>query len=820
MVVVVALLGLAPLPWTPATVAGAAPGEAQPILDTKSVNVTQAEGGDLITYSISFSCSNVGDDDCSGAVFSDPLPTFIDVYGNEIPVEFVSASGPAEIWGDPQFTLVPGNPPVVTGTAEDWPAGTSGAIAITVRVPPGSVPEGSQTLENTATVTDPEAPGYTDDSTTVTTTITGQAPDWEISKLGPPDDGLRPDNEYTWTVRVCAADPASAVWPVYEITDTLPPGFHYISSDPAGTYADDGDPPDDVSDGAGTVTWTYDEDNPPPVGEDGCFLMHVTGEFPSDYPGNEEGEDNSEGQVKTNTATGTGATDPDGEGTSLGEGSTTNEMTGPQFGGAGVTKYFTDLAGADDFFVADGDTGRWNLSVTVDSDFLLDRVELDDGTWEFTDGGPPELGGGLPESFVATEVDPGTWNDPVTATIEGSNNGLLWTTLATGVESGDPVIVLDPTFRSIRWVWESPGAIRGDFSATGMSIAGVIGEDDEFDDFGQYTNIATTTIDRADAEPFETSAEDTYQLENPQPHPGITKTASAGHRQPGQAADLPGDGEQLARRHRRPGEPDRVGLRARVHRRAGHADRARPWVAGPPLSCGEGETAVSFRYAGSLAPGAATPPITITTVVAGPDPGPPAPYGEYRNTAFVSPGSGGSFGHCQNTDPVCGAEASVVVDPTVQLASEKCVSGELDNGVFRPTPRCTDGEEAVVPAQTLPGGTIEYRLDLSNVGNTDATDIVFIDILPHEGDTAVITTSNGALVPRNSEYTPILISPIAAPVVLVGRVLDLREPLPGRGRRRAGNRLRRPRMDIDPDPARARLVPLGPAQPRQHVVPR
>jgi uncharacterized repeat protein (TIGR01451 family) len=740
-----------------APAAVAAPGDAVPELTDKNVDVTEAEGGDLVTYTITFTCSNsqggADPDGCDGTQFSDPLPTFTDVYGNTVPVELVSATGPASVFPD-GFTLDTSDPanPAVVGTAGTWPAGTSGVISVTVRVPSGTVPVEPQVIENTATITDPDDDG-TDDSTTASTTIAGTEPDWTVSKLGPGED-LRLNHQYGWVVSVCTDDPASAAWPIYDITDTVPAGFEYLGSDPEGTYTDDGTPADTTSDGAATVTWHFDADNPPPLGDDGCFRLDVTGEFPSDHP------TNTEGARKTNTASGTGSNTPDDPGTDLGEDTTTGTILGPQFGGVGVDKRVADLAGGDDFFVAAGDQVRFDLSLDVDSDFLLDRVVLEDGAWAFDDGSSTSSGTGMPESFTASEVVPGTWNDPVTASIEGSDDGTTWSAIASGVTSGAPSIALSPTFRSVRWVWESPGDIRGDFAASGQQIVGVVGEPE--DAFGRYTDIATTTVERADADPATASADDDYVLETPQPHPGVTKSVDQATRQPGQTAvysivvdnDPDATGELV--------DPSVADCIPEFFVLQGAPVTGPGWVDGPVIACGPGETSLSFQYEGALGPGESTSAITYSVLVAGSDPGPPAPYGGYTNTAFVRPAGGdGEFGHCQNLDPPCGSAVTVTVPPTVELQSSKCVSGELDDGTFRPTPACDGAEPAVVAARTFPGGTIDYRLTLTNVGNTDATDIDFVDLLPHVGDTAVIT--GDPLNPRGSELRPLLLSLITAP---------------------------------------------------------
>ncbi len=745
------------------TTSSAAPGDAVPTLPAKTGLPGTVGGGDTVQYTINYTCSNnegdVPPDGCDGTTFADPVPTFTNVYGEEMPLEFVSATGPASVWPG-GFTLDSSDPanPVVRSTAGAWPPGASGSIFITLRVPVGMVPEGTQAVTNQATLDDPE--GAPTQSPVATTQLVGAAPAWTVSKTGPAT-GTRMNRDHQWTVAVCGASDA-ALWPVFEITDTLPAGVQFVSAEGLGQFTDDG-LTSGISDGDATVTWTFDSANRPPVGSDGCFRFRVTGRFPSSYvhpaPVDPANEHNVAGAVKTNVATGLGKTTPADEGVGLGTAPWDTTLVGPVFGSADTGKSFTDLAGNGSFYATAGETGRFNLSATVDSDFLLDAVTLTDGDWTF-DGGAPAPG--LPDSFTATALDPGTWNDPVTATILGSDDDFATSdVIASGVASGATNIVLGTAYRSFRWEWSNPGAIRGDFQATGLQIIGEIGTPE--DDLGLYTNISTLDVFPDGSAPVTDQASDQYVLEDPLPHADVTKTVSNASRQPGQTTTFnvrvsnSGDATgALVDPVISDCVPDFLDVQP--------ITLTGSWSTGPGLpTCGPGETPLRFTWSGTLQPGQQTTLISYTVLVAPSDPGPVAPYGTYQNTAVVSPTGGGAFAHCVDTNPACGARATVTVTPTVELTSQKCVRGELDAGIFRPTPRCTGGEPAVTPALTTPGGEITYRLDLNNTGNTDADGVDFIDIFPHVGDTAVISGSGGVLNPRNSEYAPILVAPITPP---------------------------------------------------------
>ena len=758
------------------TVASAAPADAQPILASKTTTKVTARAGETIPYVINFSCSNneQSGDGCDGAVFSDPLPKFIDIYGDLVPLEFVSASASATVWPT-GFSLDTSDPlnPFVTGTAGPWPPGNSGSIFVTLRVPNGIVPVGPQDVTNTAYVTDPiDAPAYVDPSTTATTSISATAPAWTVSKSGPPS--ARMNRDVTWTVSVCAPGTA-ALFPNYSVTDTLPPGLQFVAAGNGGTYTDDNVlpvPADAVSDGAGVVTWVFDGTNRPPLGGDGCFRSTVTGRFPSGYvdPSTNDAvnDDNVGDARKTDVATGVGQATTDGPSTPLGEASVTTVLVGPVFGigDGGIVKRFTDTSGNDNFYTQVGDAGRFNLSASIDSDFDADRLVITDGTWTFDDGTGPVTGTGMPESFSATSVTPGTWNAPITATIEGSNDGFVTTSvIGADVASGAPALGLATPYRSIRWMWgDGPGSVPKDFAAIGLQITGTIGSPaPATDDPGTYTNTSTMGITRGEESATATS-NDQYVIEAAQPHPSIDKAVANSSRSPGQTTTY-----TLAVSN----SPDATGVLTNPYVEdcvpahftiQGSPNLGAGWSVGPLPPCPPGQTPLRFDYTGTLDPGGVSSAVTYVALVDGESPGPITPPGDYRNTAFVKPSGSGAFAHCGNTNPFCGDTATVTVLPVVELNSQKCVSGDLDGGIFRPSPGCeVDPGGAVVAAQTLPGGLMDWELRLRNSGNTDATNVEFIDLFPRVGDTAVVAGTNGNLNPRNSEYQPYLVSEIIAP---------------------------------------------------------
>jgi uncharacterized repeat protein (TIGR01451 family)/LPXTG-motif cell wall-anchored protein len=753
----------------PVTPALAADGDARPELTEKNVLPAAAIGGDTLQYSINYTCSNSHNeapvDGCDGAVFTDPIPTFTNIYGVEMPLEFVSVTT-TDVFPDLHLDATNPAAPFLTGVAATWTPGTSGTVFVALRVPVGMVPPGTtDVLTNVATVTDPVAPP--DDSTAAVTTISAQTPHWEVTKLGP-DSPTRMNREQSWTISVCG-DAEAALWPAYEITDTLPPGLTYETADENGVYTDDpaDTTPDNTSDGAGTVTWTFDAARRPPLGTDGCFRLHLTGRFPSGYVApvgaDHPNADNVGGAVKINTVTGTGSDPISGASEGLGVDPEPLTLLAPNYFGTGIAKDITTLAGADNQFVQDGDTGRFNLAVDLDTDLPVEQVVLTDGTWEFDDGVTTDSGTGLPESFTATQLDPGTWTGGLSATILGSDDDFATAGVVIGVVASNAAVIdLAPTFRSFRWVWGdgTPGAVPADFAANGIQIIGTFGAPG-VTTFGDYTNIARVdTTFNGDVDTH--TSRDDYVLETPLPLPSITKTIDNGERRPGQTATYTVHVENDADATGTLVDPMMQDCIPAYLVLQG-APAATGWLSGPAPTCAADETPVGYTFDGTLTPGQAAPDITFTVVVAAANPGPIAPYGLYTNTAFVRPSGGGNFGHCVQSDPiVCGSSADLIVLPTVSLESQKCVAGDLDAGVFRPSPTCSPGEPAVVSAQTLPGGGMTWRLQLRNVGNTAATNIEFVDLFPRRNDTAVISTTNGVLNQRNSEWDPILVSLISA----------------------------------------------------------
>ncbi|KGX84743.1 SpaA isopeptide-forming pilin-related protein [Pontibacillus litoralis] len=86
------------------------------------------------------------------------------------------------------------------------------------------------------------------------------------------------------------------------------------------------------------------------------------------------------------------------------------------------------------------------------------------------------------------------------------------------------------------------------------------------------------------------------------------------------------------------------------------------------------------------------------------------------------------------------------------LQPKKFVKGELDT-------------EWNSFGQTVPGGTIDYKLNLTNTTGKDISTMTFIDVLPSVGDLGI--TDN---VSRGSQFTPLMTGPITLPAEWKGKV--------------------------------------------------
>ena len=111
-------------------------------------------------------------------------------------------------------------------------------------------------------------------------------------------------------------------------------------------------------------------------------------------------------------------------------------------------------------------------------------------------------------------------------------------------------------------------------------------------------------------------------------------------------------------------------------------------------------------------------------------------------------------GDGSTTDKLFKDQCDITVNEATALQATKWVKGVLDSDWKRYDQNDPIGSRA----KTTPGGTIDYKLDITNVGNTTVNNIKVIDILPFINDQTVYSGQ-----PRGSQWTPALAGPIIAP---------------------------------------------------------
>ena len=103
-------------------------------------------------------------------------------------------------------------------------------------------------------------------------------------------------------------------------------------------------------------------------------------------------------------------------------------------------------------------------------------------------------------------------------------------------------------------------------------------------------------------------------------------------------------------------------------------------------------------------------------------------------------------GDSSTSDRLCNNTNGANISPVAQLTSLKEVKGICDASFNTNS------------LGTIAGTTFDYRLTVQNEGTLTTQGFVFIDILPHIGDTGVLDTN-----PRSTQWDPILLAPITPP---------------------------------------------------------
>ncbi len=94
----------------------------------------------------------------------------------------------------------------------------------------------------------------------------------------------------------------------------------------------------------------------------------------------------------------------------------------------------------------------------------------------------------------------------------------------------------------------------------------------------------------------------------------------------------------------------------------------------------------------------------------------------------------------------------------VSTRSNKKVKGSLD----------TEFVEEPLVGRSIAGGNIEYKINITNIGNAPLTKVEIVDILPHIGDTGVIETTTS----RNSNYAIYTLSEVKAKITKDNEIIN------------------------------------------------
>lgn len=381
-------------------------------VEPASTTETPLRPGDTLTYTVNFSCSIAA---CDGATITDVLPAYTDLTGASAQLSYVSESSPPAWQFDGVSTNGDGRQQI-GWTAQALPAGSSGAIFVTMRIPPGTVrvTADPQEIVNQAVGALAE---QTSTATSPTTYLNALAPSSEITKTGPATALLNAagTDPITHTIRLCPAA-GTALWPNYTVVDTLPVGS-VVVTDPlpfSGEFVADPQPEPETG---GTITWELSPANRPAPDAQGCLSLSFQIRYLNAAAGGHAS--NEIGATKTNSvlATGSDTGSEDEASQEIGPATTTLTLTGP------VTRFSPSKDADGNFYVTDGETVVYRLGARNTSD--AEAVPFSTAT--LTDGP-------LPAEFTLAEIHTGNWTGSagtVTAVVQTSIDGTAWTEVAT-----------------------------------------------------------------------------------------------------------------------------------------------------------------------------------------------------------------------------------------------------------------------------------------------------------------------------------------------------------------------------------------------------
>ncbi|MEM6455703.1 MAG: SdrD B-like domain-containing protein, partial [Acidobacteriota bacterium] len=714
------------------------PASAQRIIFSKGANGINPDGtvdtGTTFSYRIPYNCNAVVGD-CEGVRIIDLLPAgvqFVGAIGNS-DVATINAPSSGTVG-----TGMPGGPQIEFVFIDPLPAGNSGDLTINVRFPNGSTPDGF-VATNTAEVTGTNLTNDGEVSNPVDVTALADLDARVVKTLQTNPANL--NQPVTYRVRVeVVNDPGNLNLGDISVVDTLPPGVTFLSATSGGVY----DPVGETVTWAGPFTAT--------VGSPLNLFVTVQYDTPTF----------TDGQNVTNSATATG-TPLGGAPQGLGVGDVTHPV---------IT--FTPNASVN----LDKRNGSgFNFPPGVGQDFPWDleirnngNVPVDDLTMIDT----------IPDEVELISVATGAYNNP-SATVAvsyttnlnavfqpwGSSPGgtsATFTVASLGLGAGEYV-------DQVRWAFGT--APVGMAPTNGNSRARITVRSIDPDRLGGPVGDGTTIENCAsatwtfmaapgsDMDCSSTTLDGLYTLSQPRKEertsspytPGATVSFRLRVNNRSQAtAALP-----------TPIVTDLLPRELTYTPTTFSYDDRGTGVAAPtfeelPNYNGTERTLLRWTFADDLAPGDEVWIEFDTTLAVG------ARFGTVTNTFGQTHNDPGLSLRCtgstraadaldldgdgDTTDFFCNDGENLSVAPVAQLASEKLVRGQCDT-IFTKTPQF---------GVTFPGGFLDYRFTVRNIGTVAAEDFTIVDLLPRVGDTGVLDTT-----PRLSGWSPFLAEPITPP---------------------------------------------------------
>ncbi|MGM1017295.1 MAG: hypothetical protein ACQEW8_07140 [Actinomycetota bacterium] len=747
-------------------------GVATPAMAAPTLGLTMSAVGDTVTsgdttsYQIAWSCSSTVET-CDAGTISVPVPTLTPY--SEVSTAYVS--GTASTGGFSSSPTLNGG--VITWTMSDVvPAGSSGTMTFTVRVPNMAAPDGA-TVEPVATFT---ASGVTQTATASKTVqsdtdlftdkrlVSSQTPGLDVpvtyQVTTGHESGINPN-----TGRHGNA-PSNGTWAVTNVVtqDQLPEGAEFVSATGGGVY----------DSATHTVTW-------PAWSEDGAFVIPPTYQLVIRYPSDVFTTASS----VTNTATATANPYLAPDVTVESSDDATHGFVAASANGA--VEKFGSLPRPNGG-VREGTSG-WNIRITNSGTVPLD-VDVTDALpcvlTSPTDGSEDcatpavrnvslQLSGGVAANaytvdFVTNLGNTGSVtlvssSSPVTLTPQSETEWVTSFRLRGTISGGDSttlqvrgVISADVPQDSSGAIYRNPDVPTGDQVYLENCLSGTLTNavtEALVRDIRDVCGYVVVPPDRPVVRVFKTM---TDSVQGPGDEMGVRLGLSTSDSRVNWApvlTDLLPEDLRFV-----PGSFSTDELTAAA-KAALPDENLLVEVIDDYNGTGRQLVRVSWPDAEGLAPGASYGGVTFDVRVQ-----PGAPAGQRSNELAAYDATYPTIGCIANTritdtdnlfgddTPVregCATPATYTVVSTPSVGGTKWVRGSED-----PEFKAAPGIGAV-----LPGEAATYRLDVTNIGNVPLSNVVAYEILPYVGDTGV---GPAADADRGSEWQTLLSGSVATDV--------------------------------------------------------